>query len=95
MNPGMILVQRLRGIDDPRVCDHVLVDFLVIVLCAVMAGAEGWDDIEAWGDANEVRGSGSACRGQRALHVVSACASEIGLVLGQQRCVALSAGLHS
>jgi predicted transposase YbfD/YdcC len=145
MNPGVILVQRLKDIDDPRVtgrCDHALVDILVIVLCAVMAGAEGWDDIEGWGEANEgrlrqylelrngipghdtirrvfeainpkrleavllewvghvcpalsgviaidgksVRGSGSTCRGQRALHVVSAYASEMGLVLGQQRC---------
>lgn len=145
MNPGMILIQRLKDLDDPRVtgrCDHALVDILVIVLCAVMAGAEGWDDIEGWGEANEerlrqylalrngipghdtirrvfeaidpkrleavllewighvcpalggviaidgksVRGSGSLCRGQRALHVVSAYASEMGLVLGQQRC---------
>jgi predicted transposase YbfD/YdcC len=145
MSPGMILVQRLRGIEDPRVtgrCDHALVDILVIVLCAVMAGAEGWDDMEGWGEANEerlrhylelrngipghdtirrvfeaidpkrleavllewighvcpalgkviaidgksVRGSGSICRGRRALHVVSAYASEMGLVLGQQRC---------
>lgn len=145
MNPGMILVQRLRNIDDPRVtgrCDHSLVDILVIALCATMAGADGWDDMEAWGEANEerlrlyldlhngipghdtirrvfeavnpkrleavllewighvcptlgkviaidgktMRGSGSVLRGQRALHVVSAYASEVGLVLGQQRC---------
>lgn len=145
MNPGMILIQRLKGLDDPRVtgrCDHALVDILVIALCAMMAGAEGWDDFEGWGCANEerlrqylelcngipghdtmrrvfeaidparleavllewigqvcpalgrviaidgksIRGSGSTCRGQRALHVVSAYASEMGLVLGQQRC---------
>ena len=145
MNPGMILIQRLKGLDDPRVtgrCDHALVDILVIALCAMMAGAEGWDDIEGWGCADEerlrqylelcngipghdtmrrvfeaidparleavllewigqvcpalgrviaidgksIRGSGSTCRGQRALHVVSAYASEMGLVLGQQRC---------
>ena len=145
MNPGMILIQRLKGLDDPRVtgrCDHALVDILVIALCAMMAGAEGWDDFEGWGCADEerlrqylelcngipghdtmrrvfeaidparleavllewigqvcpalgrviaidgksIRGSGSTCRGQRALHVVSAYASEMGLVLGQQRC---------
>ena len=48
MNPGMILVQRLKKIGDPRIigrCDHVLVDILVIALCATMAGAEGWDDM--------------------------------------------------
>ena len=108
-----------------------------------MAGAEGWDDIEDWGIANEallrtylrlrngipghdtirrmfelldpaqveqrfaqwvshvcvgldtrliaidgksIRGSGSATRGVKALHVVSAYATEVGLVLAQQRC---------
>lgn len=145
MNPGLILVQKLSRIEDPRVmgrCDHALVDILVIALCATMAGAEGWDDMEGWAEANEerlrlyvelrngipghdtirrvfeavdpkrletvllewighvcptlgkviaidgkaIRGSGSLVRGQRALHVVSAYASEVGLVLGQQRC---------
>jgi len=40
----MILVQRLNRIEDPRVtgrCDHVLVDILLIALCATIAGAEG------------------------------------------------------
>lgn len=58
MNAGMILVQRLRSLEDPRVtgrCDHALTDILLIVLCATMAGAEGWDDMEAWGEANEER----------------------------------------
>lgn len=35
-------------------------------------------------DGKSVRGSGSSLRGQRALHVVSAHASEVGLVLGQR-----------
>lgn len=145
MNHGLILVQKLNRIEDPRVigrCEHALTDILLIALCAMMAGAEGWDDMEAWAEANEerlrlyvelrngipghdtirrvfeaidpkrleavllewvgevcptlgkviaidgktVRGSGSLVRGQRALHVVSAYASEVGLVLGQQRC---------
>lgn len=145
MNPGLILVQKLSRIEDPRVmgrCDHALVDILLIALCATMAGADGWDDMEAWAEASEerlrlyvglrngvpghdtirrvfeaidpkrletvllewighvcptlgkviaidgkaIRGSGSLVRGQRALHVVSAYASEVGLVLAQQRC---------
>lgn len=145
MNPGLILVQKLNRIEDPRVigrCEHALTDILLIALCATMAGAEGWDDMEGWAEANEerlrlhielrngipghdtirrvfeaidpkrleavllewigdvcptlgkviaidgkaIRGSGSLVRGQRALHVVSAYASEVGLVLGQQRC---------
>lgn len=58
MNPGMVLVQPLRGIGDPRVtgrCDHALVDILAIALCAIMAGAEGWDGIGARGEASEDR----------------------------------------
>ena len=58
MNAGMILVHRLSSIEDPRVsgrCDHGLVDILLIALCATMAGAEGWDGMEAWGEANEER----------------------------------------
>ena len=50
MNPGMILAQGLRGIEEPRItgrCDHTLVDAQMIALCAIMAGAESWDDVEA------------------------------------------------
>ena len=143
---GYRLLDFVVGIHDPRVLgrtEHDLVDILVIALCAVMAGAEGWDDNEDWGIANEallrtylrlrngipghdtirrmfelldpaqveqrfaqwvshvcvgldtrliaidgksIRGSGSATRGVKALHVVSAYATEVGLVLAQQRC---------
>ena len=143
---GYRLLDFVVGIHDPRVLgrtEHDLVDILVIALCAVMAGAEGWDDIEDWGIANEallrtylrlrngipghdtirrmfelldpaqveqrfaqwvshvcvgldtrliaidgksIRGSGSTTRGLKALHVVSAYATEVGLVLAQQRC---------
>ena len=44
------------GIHDPRTVgrtDHALEDILVLALCAVMAGAGGWDDIEDWGIENE------------------------------------------
>jgi len=34
---------------------HAPVDILLIALCATMAGAEGWDDMQAWGEANEAR----------------------------------------
>ncbi|HUG58577.1 MAG TPA: transposase family protein [Candidimonas sp.] len=58
MNPAVILIQCLQEIDDPRVtgrCAHALVDILTIALCAVMAGAEGWDDLEDRGKANADR----------------------------------------
>lgn len=41
---------------DPRVNrgrNHRLSDILTIALCAVIAGAEGWDDIEAFGHAKQ------------------------------------------
>ena len=53
---GIRLLDFVIGIHDPRVIgrtDHDLVDVLVLALCAVMAGAEGWDDIEDWGLENE------------------------------------------
>jgi hypothetical protein len=46
------LVAVFADLPDPRVtgrCDHDLLDIVVLALCAVMSGAEGWDDIEAWG----------------------------------------------
>lgn len=33
--------------------DHDLLDIVILALCAVMSGAEGWDDIEAWGQERE------------------------------------------
>jgi predicted transposase YbfD/YdcC len=50
------LIERFRDLPDPRVegrTDHDLLDILVLALCAVMSGAEGWDDIEDWGQARE------------------------------------------
>lgn len=58
MSPGMILVQRLRVIEAPRVagrCNHSRVDILVSALCGIMADAEGQDDIHTCGEANEAR----------------------------------------
>jgi predicted transposase YbfD/YdcC len=51
-----VLIEQFRELDEPRVegrTDHDLLDILVLALCAVMAGAEGWDDIEDWGRARE------------------------------------------
>jgi hypothetical protein len=43
---------------DPRCPDapnsrHLLMDILVIAVCAVIGGAEGWEDIEEYGNAHE------------------------------------------
>src|ERR687884_1164515 len=40
------------GLEDPREtsrCDHQLVDILAIAVCAVIACAESWEDIELYG----------------------------------------------
>jgi len=50
------LVGFFADLPDPRVVgrtDHDLLDIVILALCAVMSGAEGWDDIEAWGQERE------------------------------------------
>ena len=50
------LVERFAGLPDGRVegrTDHDVLDIVVLALCAVMSGAEGWDDIEDWGRERE------------------------------------------
>src|SRR3712207_6673785 len=51
---GMIeaLAAWFTGLGDPREtrrCDHRLVDILVIAICAAIARAESWEDIELYG----------------------------------------------
>src|SRR3954447_3449844 len=132
------------GLADPREtrrCDHQLIDILAIAVCAVIACAESWEDIELYGrskqawletflalpngipshdtfrrvfmlldpdafeacfsrwaqslavgvkrevvavDGKAVRRSGSRRHDHGPLHLVSAWASEQGLVLGQR-----------
>jgi hypothetical protein len=46
------LVQSFSTIEDPRCSgkvEHRLIDILVIVVCAVIACAESWDDIALYG----------------------------------------------
>src|ERR671912_129469 len=143
---GMIegLAACFTGLEDPREtrrCDHRLVDILAIAVCAVIACAESWEDIELYGrskrawlesflalpngipshdtfrrvfmlldpdafeacfsrwaqslavgierevvavDGKAVRRSGSRRHDRGPLHLVSAWASEQGLVLGQR-----------
>lgn len=46
------LVEQFAGLDDPR-CDgkveHLLIDILVIAVCAVIAGAESWVEMALYG----------------------------------------------
>jgi predicted transposase YbfD/YdcC len=48
------LIEQLQPLPDPRVkgrCDHDLVDVLVIALCCLLCGGEGFNDMEDFGRA--------------------------------------------
>lgn len=48
------LIEQLQQLPDPRVrgrCDHDLVDVLVIALCCLLCGGEGFNDMEDFGRA--------------------------------------------
>lgn len=53
---GQTLFDHLSIIEDPRIDRtkrHLLIDVLVIAVCAVICGAEGWTEIEEFGRAKE------------------------------------------
>lgn len=55
-HPGAAITEYFAELTDPRVertKRHLLLDILVIALCAVICGAEGWVDLEAYGKAKE------------------------------------------
>lgn len=55
-NPRAAITEYFAELTDPRVertKRHLLLDMLVIALCAVICGAEGWVDLEAYGKAKE------------------------------------------
>jgi len=50
------LVAHFQNMRDPRVegqCDHKLIDIIVMAVCAVVAGAETWVDVENFGIAKQ------------------------------------------
>lgn len=52
-NPISLIIS-FQDLPDPRVegrCDHKLIDIIVITVCAVIAGAESWVDVESFGQA--------------------------------------------
>lgn len=53
-HPRLSLIEHLQQLPDPRVkgrCDHELVDVLVIALCCLLCGGEGFNDMEDFGKA--------------------------------------------
>lgn len=135
---------------DPRVvgrCDHLLVEIILVAVCAVLCGADSWSEVEEFGrskeawlrqylslpagipshdtfgrvfrlldagafqrrfmqwvethftrakgeviavDGKTARGSRDEFQGQEAIHLVSAWASQSGLLLGQRKVEAKS-----
>ena len=52
----MALTQHFAQVDDPRVERtrlHRLIDILVIAICAVICGAESWDDSAEFGEVKQ------------------------------------------
>lgn len=50
------LIISFQDLPDPRVegrCDHKLIDIIVLAVCAVIAGAESWVDVENFGKAKQ------------------------------------------
>ncbi|HEY7419378.1 MAG TPA: ISAs1 family transposase [Ktedonobacteraceae bacterium] len=53
-SPVLALIEHFAHLDDPHVERtrlHQLLDIVVIAICAVIAGAESWDDIALFGEA--------------------------------------------
>lgn len=50
------LTKHFANLTDPRVDrtkEHLLLDMVVIAICAILAGADGWVAVEAFGHAKE------------------------------------------
>lgn len=54
LKPKIAIMEHFSNIDDPRIDRrklHKLTDIITIAICAVIAGADTWEDIELFGDA--------------------------------------------
>ena len=54
--PSLSFAEHFASLPDPRVertRRHALIDILTIALCAVICGADGFVEMEAWGRARE------------------------------------------
>lgn len=50
--PSSSLLKHFEHLEDPRIdylVEHRLLDIIALTICAVICGAEGWEDIEAYG----------------------------------------------
>lgn len=51
--PIATIIEHFSGVDDPRADNrwHLLIEIIVIAICAAICGADGWSDIELFGHA--------------------------------------------
>jgi len=52
----MTLTEAFAGLDDPRTGPaqrHELTEMILMALCAVLCGADGWVDVAEWAEDNE------------------------------------------
>ena len=55
-NPATSIDKHFTNIEDPRVDRtklHKLLDILVIAICAVICGADNWQEVQLFGEAKE------------------------------------------
>ena len=54
--PPATIKKHFKKLQDPRTgnaTEHVFLDILVITICAVICGADGWTEVQVWGEANQ------------------------------------------
>jgi predicted transposase YbfD/YdcC len=52
MSPSSSLLTHFAALEDPRTAylvEHPLLDIIALTICAVICGAETWEDIEGYG----------------------------------------------
>ena len=54
--PAQTITEPFASLPDPRTgnaTQHLLLDIVVIAICATVCGADGWNEVEVWAGANE------------------------------------------
>jgi predicted transposase YbfD/YdcC len=54
--PARSITKHFASLPDPRTgnaTQHLLLDIVVIAICATVCGADGWNDVELWAQTNE------------------------------------------
>ena len=51
-HPAADIARHFEGLSDPRIGNakaHIFLEILMITICAVICGADGWSDVELFG----------------------------------------------